>query len=175
MLPLLCLLAVVFPARQKTISVPSGHMREFPRSSPISILLGCDTQPDVAAPLASRVGLLTGCPSCSSQGQEGLWCWSTGDTPMMYTGSTLCSLVNNCHIPLIKPLCPASPGGCPLGSTVSCWDSGLVPCNRKCSLTHLLWTFLCFLCAVDIQYTRLSTYMQKEKSQCITGHSVRIE
>lgn len=148
-LPLLCLLAVVFPARQKTISVPSGHMREFPRSSPISILLGCDTQPDVAAPLASRVGFLTCCLGCSSQGQEGLWCWSTGDTPMMYTGSTLCSLVNNCHIPLIKPLCPASPGGCPLGSTVSCWDSGLVP-----AIENAPWhTFCGHFCASRVHLT----------------------
>lgn len=61
----------VFTARQKTISMPSGHMSEFPSSLPISILLGCDTRPDVAAPLTSRVSLLTGFVDCSSQGQEG--------------------------------------------------------------------------------------------------------
>lgn len=70
MSPFPSLSAVVFTARQKTILVPSGHMSEFPRSWPISILLGCDTRPDVAAPLTSRVSLLTGCLDCGSQGQE---------------------------------------------------------------------------------------------------------
>ncbi|KAJ4945552.1 hypothetical protein JOQ06_023233 [Pogonophryne albipinna] len=55
---------------QKTTLVPSGHKSEFPRSWPISILLGSDTRPDVAAPLSSRVILLTGCLDYSSQGQE---------------------------------------------------------------------------------------------------------
>lgn len=81
--------AIVFTDRQRTISVPSGHMSEFPRSSPISILLGCDTRPDVAAPLTSRVSLLTGCLDCSSQGQEGgVALKYRRGTPMMYTGST---------------------------------------------------------------------------------------
>lgn len=88
MLPFPCLSALVFTARQKTILVPSGYMSEFPRRWPISILLGCDTQPDVAAPLTSGVSLLTGCLDSSSQGQERVWCWSTGGTPMMFTEST---------------------------------------------------------------------------------------
>lgn len=59
--PSSCLSSVIFMARQESISVPCGHYTtEFPRSSPISILLDCDTEPDVAAPLATRVSLLTG-------------------------------------------------------------------------------------------------------------------
>lgn len=68
--------------------MPSGHMSEFPRSSPISILLGGDTGPDVAALLTSRVSLLTDCLACSSQGQETMLGCSTGGTPMKYPGST---------------------------------------------------------------------------------------
>lgn len=74
----------VFTARQKTIPMPSGHMSEFPSSLPISILLGCDTRPDVAAPLTTRVSLLTGFVDCSSQGQEGrCGIGAQGGAPMM--------------------------------------------------------------------------------------------
>lgn len=68
---------------RRPFRLPSGRMSEFPRSSPISILLGCDTRPDVAAPLTSRVSLLTGRMDCGSQGHEGVWRWSTGSAPMM--------------------------------------------------------------------------------------------
>lgn len=61
----------LFAAREKTIAVPSSYTSEFPRSSPISILLGSDTWPDVAGPLTSRVSFLTGRLDCSSQRKGG--------------------------------------------------------------------------------------------------------
>lgn len=100
------LLSVILTFRQKAIFVPSGHLSEFPRSSPISILLGCDTGPDVAAPLTSRLGPLTGHLGCSSQGQgvTRVHSWCALHLP-------LCSSANHCHIPLISlPALPVTEG-----------------------------------------------------------------
>lgn len=135
--------------REQTISVPSGYMSEFPRSLPISILLGCDTRPDVAAPLTSRLSLPTGCVDSSSQGhgEEGGVCRSTASVPMMYSWIyPLCSWVHNW---LIKPPCPVTFDGCLLGSVVSCWDSGLLPDKLRWFFADLLQRLLS-LCKADL-------------------------
>lgn len=52
------------------LNVPCHYASEFPRNSPISLLLGCDTRADVAGPLASRVSWQAAWPS-GSQGVDG--------------------------------------------------------------------------------------------------------
>lgn len=137
----------VFTARQKTISMPSGHMSEFPSSLPISILLGCDTRPDVAAPLTSRVSLLTGFVDCSSGGAGGeMWRRSTwGVHPWCKLDVPLCS----CHILLIKPL--YSPEGKCEICCVVLLRLRVASLLAKCFLIHPLYTLLCFLSMVIIQ------------------------
>lgn len=82
------LLSVIFTGRLKADLEPSGHLSEFPRSSPISILLGCDRGVDVAAPLASRVSPLTGhlvlqLPRAGKGGTEGAPMITTASTPLL--------------------------------------------------------------------------------------------
>lgn len=146
-------------------------MNEFPRSSPISILLGCDTWPDVAGPLTSRVSFLTGRLDCSSQGQE-------GGVALEYR-----SYIHNVH--WIYPFAPEKLSHSTdiqvrvlQGPPVSCWDLGLIPCNLKCFLRRLLCALLCILCKIWISsvfYVRFSTNMQRcmysvvvRKSDCFS-------
>lgn len=108
----------------QTISVLSSHTREFPRSSPISILLGCDTWPDVAASLTSRVSLLIDSLDCRLQ--MWMWYWSMGGTTMMYSGYTCLFLSDLLSRWTDKPSCPISLVGSPQRYVVSCWVSGIL-------------------------------------------------
>lgn len=77
------------------------YVSESSRNVPCSVSLGCDTWPDVAAPLASRVSWLT-------DWLAGLWFLGTaegerGRRQSAYQAGFFSSWVSFCHIALIKP------------------------------------------------------------------------
>lgn len=129
MFPFTCLSRRLHCQMEQTILVPSGHVSEFPGGLPISIFLVGYTRPDVAGPLTSRVSSLTAHTDFSSLGHVGSGSGIQGVHPWCRLNLPFCSGVNNCHIPLIKPPRPDSLEGCPLGTVVFCWDSGLLTYN----------------------------------------------